>query len=934
MGLRRWLVRSLLLGSLALSCGLVFSAPAWGSSVTGASLIASSLSVGATRNSVAFQFLATTGLSSSGGTVTATVPTGGSFGEDVSHSCGSSNADCIVLDKTTDTASTASWQAGAGTSVTINDPIDIAPGDTVVVSIGNVANGSTIGSTGYTVATSADTTPVTFSSQTLVAETSVSHPSLTVSSLAGGATNATLTARFTASDALTFDVITNDAGNQGRALADPASITLTAPGGSSFSQNSSHDCNGCELDDLTAGTEGGVTWLGGTGATLVLGVTGNISAGDVVRVIVPGLSNPPSTGDGTGFSFWTSSDPGPVSPVVSQTLTVSLAGFGSGTVSDGGALNCPGSCQQTYNQGTVVTLSATPAAGSAFDGWKGAGCSGRGTCSVAMTAVESVTATFDPTLTVTKGGRGFGTVTSSVPGIDCGPACTAGFGSGGQVSLTASPAAGSSFVGWFGAGCEGTGTCLASTSSTQRVVAVFDAPAATRPPGPGLTRLTFGAVGESRFVVPPGDSRVTITAVGAQGAAGYSSFGGFGAAVTGTVPVTPGETLYIEVGGAASNGGGGGGGAAGAGGGASDVRMLPRSDGLTPTDSRLVVAGGGGGGGDGFPGSVGGVAGSAPTGGTPSPGGGGPGGSTSGGTAGTSDVGCSAADAGGLGVGGAGGGTTCHGGGGGGGGYYGGGGGGGADAAVGDGGGAGSSFVEPASSGSSIEIASQAAGEVTLTYQIAPPTARVVTPGSGGTYTQGLLVRTSFSCAEASGAPGISSCADSTGHSGRAGTHSGSLDTTTLGAHRYTVTARSSDGQSGTASITYTVVKRPRPALSNLSITPHAFRASQRGVTITQNPRVGARISYRDSQASLAMFTVYRRTGTRRCSSHPHTGCPRLALVGTFRHTDKAGLNSLRFSGRIKGRALGSGDYQLNLNAKLGGQTGNTATATFRILAR
>ena len=144
----------------------------------------------------------------------------------------------------------------------------------------------------------------------------------------------------------------------------------------------------------------------------------------------------------------------------------------------------------------------------------------------------------------------------------------------------------------------------------------------------------------------------------------------------------------------------------------------------------------------------------------------------------------------------------------------------------------------------------------------------------------------------------------------------------------------SSDGQSGTASITYTIVKRPRPALSNLSITPHAFRASQRGATITQNPRVGARISYRDSQASQAMFTVYRRAGTRRCSSHPHTGCPRLAVAGTFRHTDKAGLNSLRFSGRIRGRALGSGDHQLNLNAKLGGQTGNTATATFRILAR
>ena len=398
--------------------------------------------------------------------------------------------------------------------------------------------------------------------------------------------------------------------------------------------------------------------------------------------------------------------------------------------------------------------------------------------------------------------------------------------------------------------------------------------------------------------------------------------------------MTPGETLYVEVGGIGSNGGALGGGGAGAGGGASDVRTLAASDRLAPTDTRLLVAGGGGGGGDGFPGDVGGVAGSAPTEGTPSPRGGGPGGSTSGGTAGTSDAQCSAAAAGGLGVGGSGGGTACHGGGGGGGGYYGGGGGGGADALVGAGGGAGSSFVEPTASDSSIGIASQQNGEVTLTYQVGPPTAHVVTPGPGGTYTQNQFVRTSFSCAEANGGPGISSCADSTGHSGPADISPGTLDTATLGTHRYSVTARSSDGQSGISSIIYTVVRRPRPVLANLSITPRSFRASRRGGTIIHSPREGARIRYRDSQAAQATFTIYRHKGTHRCSAHPHTGCPRLAFIGTFKHADKAGANGLRFSGRINGRALAPGDYQLDLSAELRGQAGNTATASFRILAR
>jgi hypothetical protein len=80
---------------------------------------------------------------------------------------------------------------------------------------------------------------------------------------------------------------------------------------------------------------------------------------------------------------------------VGQTLTVTKNGTGFGTVTaDSGAINCgvPPACSDIY-PGTVVTLTATPNAGSTFTAWSGA-CSGTGTCVVTVNAATTVTATF------------------------------------------------------------------------------------------------------------------------------------------------------------------------------------------------------------------------------------------------------------------------------------------------------------------------------------------------------------------------------------------------------------------------------------------------------------------------------------------------------------------------------------------------------------
>jgi hypothetical protein len=78
-----------------------------------------------------------------------------------------------------------------------------------------------------------------------------------------------------------------------------------------------------------------------------------------------------------------------------------------------------------------------------------------------------------PTLSLVREGTGSGTITSSPPGIDCGATCSASYDRNTPVTLTAAPATGSTFEGWSGADCAGTGPCALTLTANTTVVARF-----------------------------------------------------------------------------------------------------------------------------------------------------------------------------------------------------------------------------------------------------------------------------------------------------------------------------------------------------------------------------------------------------------------------------------------------------------------------------
>jgi hypothetical protein len=150
-------------------------------------------------------------------------------------------------------------------------------------------------------------------------------------------------------------------------------------------------------------------------------------------------------------------------PEVALGLTLSGPGL---VTSDLPGVACEASCTTQWDQGTVVTLSASSANTSRFLHWTG-GCVGPAACVLTLSQAASVSAVFGPlTIPVTVSTSGKGAVA-------CTPKCSKHFSAGDRLTLYAAPAKGWKFVSWGGV-CTGTRlTCSPKTDFALTVRANF-----------------------------------------------------------------------------------------------------------------------------------------------------------------------------------------------------------------------------------------------------------------------------------------------------------------------------------------------------------------------------------------------------------------------------------------------------------------------------
>jgi hypothetical protein len=136
------------------------------------------------------------------------------------------------------------------------------------------------------------------------------------------------------------------------------------------------------------------------------------------------------------------------------------------------------------------------------------------------------------------------------------------------------------------------------------------------------------------------------------------------------------------------------------------------------------------------------------------------------------------------------------------------------------------------------------------------------------------------------------------------------------------------------------------PEVKHLMLKPTSFKGLSSGGPIAKKATKDetSTVTYSDTQAARTKFRVFAleqgyRVGKGACKPLPKAGplpkhahhCTRDVSRGSFSHHDSVGSNSFDFSGRVGGRQLSAGSYELDATPKLGILTGKTAMAKFEI---
>ncbi len=99
-------------------------------------------------------------------------------------------------------------------------------------------------------------------------------------------------------------------------------------------------------------------------------------------------------------------------------------------------------------------------------------------------------------------------------------------------------------------------------------------------------------------------------------------------------------------------------------------------------------------------------------------------------------------------------------------------------------------------------------------------------------------------------------------------------------------------------------VDRIPPRLSGLRISPASFRAERRGPSLLLSGRRGTKVTYRLSEPATIAFTI--------AQARPGSKSKRYVLLaGSFKQDARAGLNTFRFTGRLRNATLKPGTYRL-----------------------